>query len=272
MTTPRIIVDSLVTQLAAREYVLRLLSLSTSDPASQRFARVFDAGFQELACAAASHLAKDLAARPTELASGEEPPEALDLSAIVEALHEPRERLVEDHTRVFSLVVSKECPPYEVEYCPQTFSVYRSQRMADIAGFYHAFGVEPGRDVPERVDHIACELEFLAWLVAKERHARTREGESWAEYAQVCRDAQRDFLSGHVAWWVPAFARALRARAHSLDPAPSLPMAVASALASLVPAERFVLGVEPPDELARPSTAEDLGQGSCESRCSKGVF
>jgi len=263
MRTPPTVLDPHVSQLAAREHVLRLLALAASDPASKRFERIFDAEFLELACAAAHHLASESASRPAQLAPREVTPESLDLRAIVEALQQPRERLAEDHTRVFGLVVSKECPPYEVQYCPQTFSIYRSQRMADIAGFYRAFGVTVGRDLPERVDHLACGLEFLAWLVAKERHARTRVGSKWAERAEICRDAQRDFLADHLAWWVPAFARALEVRIRSLDPPPPLMAALAPALAALVPLERAILGVEPPDELARPRPDLEAPEGDC---------
>lgn len=263
MSTPTATLSPPLARLAAREHVLRLLALATSDPASERFARVLDAGFVELACAAAHHLAGDPEGRPAQLAPGEAPPASLDLGAAAEALREPRQQLVRDHTRVFGLVVSKECPPYEVQYCPQTFSIYRSQRLADVAGFYRAFGVTLGRDLPERVDHVACELEFLAWLVAKERHARTQRGARWAERAEVCRDAQRDFVSDHFAWWVPAFARALDDRARSLDPPPALPIACASALAALVPLERALLGVAPPDELARPLPDREESQGDC---------
>jgi TorA maturation chaperone TorD len=260
--------DVELVRLAAREHLLRFIALAASDPASRHFDHIFDPTLQDLACAAALHLATDLVTRPAKLAPGEEPPEGLDLVQLVEALDESRDRLVDDHTRVFGLVVSKECPPYEVQYCPQTFSVFRSQRMADIAGFYRAFGVEPGRDAPERVDHLACELEFLAWLVAKELHAREQQGDEWTERSETCRDAQRDFLAEHVAWWVPAFSRALGDRARSLDPLPRLQAALAPALAALIPAERAALGVKPPDELARPRPGEEEGMteaacGSC---------
>ena len=164
-------IDHEIARLSAREHVLRFLSLAASDPAARRFEDFLDPDFQDLACAAARHLAADQASQPAQLAPGEVSPENLDLAPLVEAANVPRPQLVEDYTQVFGLVVSKECPPYEVQYCPQTFSVFRSQHLADIAGFYHAFGVAPGRDAPERVDHLACELEFLAWLVAKERHA-----------------------------------------------------------------------------------------------------
>lgn len=251
MQTPTLL-DADLTRLAAREHVLRLLALAASDPASERFQRALEPDLQEHARAAAYHLACDPGSRPAELAPGEELPETFDLTALAEALRAPRGRLVRDHTRVFGLVVSKACPPYEVQYCPQTFSVYRSQCLADIAGFYHAFGVTPGRDVPERVDHLACELEFMTWLVAKERYARAQSGEEWSERARTCRAAQRDFVDNHLAWWVPAFARALRDRARALEPTPSLAEALARALAAFVPAERAALGVEPPTELAQP--------------------
>ena len=178
-----------------------------------------------------------------------------------------REDLERDHVRVFGLVVSKECPPYEVQYCPQTFSVYRSQQLADIAGFYRAFGVEVGRDAPERVDHLACELEFQAWLVAKQRHALSRSGEEWIERAALCREAQATFVEEHLAWWIPAFARALARRSESLDPVPRMHLALARALASFVPLERAALGVAPPRILARPRADRDESADAC-SDCS----
>jgi TorA maturation chaperone TorD len=269
MSTNATTIDAPLAQLAAREHVLRLLSLAASDPAAERFAHADDERLTDLACSAARYLAEDPGAAPDELAPGETPPSDFDLGSLMEALRAPRARLEEDHARVFGLVVSKECPPYEVQYCPQTFSVYRSQRLADVAGFYHAFGVEPGRDAPERADHIASELEFLAWLVSKERHARSQEGDEWTERARICRDAQRDFVTEHMAWWVPAFAQALAERARSLDPRPALHEALAEALAAFVPVERAILGVGPPDVLARPQLDQDESEDGC-GGCSGG--
>lgn len=255
--------DHEMARLAAREHVLRFLSLAASDPTAKRFEDIFAPDFQELACAAACHLAADPTLRAAQLAPGEVSPGELDLAPLVRALDVPRPQFVEEHTQVFGLVVSKECPPYEVQYCPQTFSVFRSQRLADIAGFYHAFGVTPGRDAPERVDHIACELEFLAWLVAKERHARAGDGDDWAERVAICRDAQRDFVAEHVAWWVPAFARALGERARTLEPPSVFQAAFADALAALIPAERAALDVAPPQVLAEPQPDEEQAEGGC---------
>jgi len=142
----------------------------------------------------------------------------------------------------------------------QTFSVHRAHLMADVAGFYRAFGLEPSRELPERHDHVALELEFMAWLIAKTWHAPP------GERREVCQDAQARFVEGHLAWWVPAFAGALRRKANGPPPGggpPSLLAAVADVLCAFVPAERAVLGVDPPTRLAAPQPTEQT-DASCE--------
>ena len=92
-------------------------------------------------------------------------------------------------------------PPYEAEYIP--IGVFRRmQQMADVAGFYRAFGLEmsPGAGRP---DHLAAELEFMASLAFREAYAR-RAGN--ADGATVCRKAQRAFLADHLVRWLPSFA------------------------------------------------------------------
>ena len=243
--------------------MLRLLSLAASDPASERFARADDEEFLRER-APPRYLAEASEAIPDELAPGEVAPTELDLAPLARGpACVARQSGRGPRSRVRPGRVSKECPPYEVQYCPQTFSIYRSQRMADIAGFYRAFGVEPGRDAPERPDHIACELEFLAWLVAKERHALAQEGDLWIDRARTCRDAQRNFVAEHLAWWVPAFAHALGDRARSLEPRSLLHEALAKALSAFVPVERALLGIDPPDELACPQSDEEKSGDDC---------
>jgi len=256
----------------ARTHLYRFLALLSSDPRSARWKKLFDPGAREPVLVAWAELAADPGSRPEELAPGELEPTGNELVPLFDFLEEPGRDHTAAHDRVFGLVVSKECPPYETQYCPQTFSVYRSERLADVAGFYRAFGVTPSRDQPERVDHIALELEFMAWLLTKEQHALARGGDQAEEHAEVCRDAQQKFFTEHLAWWVPAYAAALWRKAEAARPSPPAPAetlhgALASALAAFVPMERAWLSVPPPDELLAPRATED-GEASGCSSCS----
>lgn len=260
----------------ARMAVYRVLSLAASDPLSERWSRLLEPELREAAEAAAEFIAGHDACRPDELAGGESPPSGFDLAGLFEFASVERQAACEEHQRVFGLVQSKECPPSESDYCPQTFSVYRSQRMADVAGFYRAFGLQPSRDMPEAVDHVALELEFMAWLLAKRRHALKTQGAADDERAAVCAEAERAFFEEHLAWWLPAFAKALRIKADGgavvasdskssegvqAQPPASLYAALGACLAAFVPAERGVLGVPPPSELASPTPTEEPSGG-----------
>lgn len=79
-----------------------------------------------------------------------------------------------------------------------------AETLADLSGFYRAFGVEPSG---ERPDHLSVELEFMYVLALKEIRARTED-----ESFHVTREAERAFLRDHLAVWVPAFAQAVRRR------------------------------------------------------------
>lgn len=244
----------------ARLQVCEFLALAASDPRSQRWERLSDENFVRSSEKAAAFLAQEPAAVPPMLAPGESAPATLDLAPLIAALRAPHETLVDEYDRVFGLVSSKECPAYETDYCPQTFSVFRSQQLADVAGYYAAFGLEPSRDMPERADHVALEIEFLAWLLAKQCHALRPDNANATEQAAVCCDAQKSFMTAHMAWWLPAFAHALARKAGG-----GYFSALADALTAWVPIERAVLGIEPPTELAAPNPADEteMGCGSC---------
>jgi hypothetical protein len=70
------------------------------------------------------------------------PPRELDLLPVVEELSKPREEIVRQHQEVFGLLSGKSARPYETEYCRSTLTFFRSQQLADAAGFYHAFARE----------------------------------------------------------------------------------------------------------------------------------
>jgi putative dimethyl sulfoxide reductase chaperone len=109
------------------------------------------------------------------------------------------EELEKEYTRLFSLTVAGGVPPYETEYGHKDV-FFKTQRLADIAGFYRAFGLEISD--AERVDGIGAELEFMDWLLAKEEFAGKRQN---AEAAEICREAQAKFVLDHLGRWAPYF-------------------------------------------------------------------
>jgi putative dimethyl sulfoxide reductase chaperone len=101
------------------------------------------------------------------------------------------------------------CPINEIEYGDlKADPLFQPHRLADLAAFYRAFGLELGPDAGERHDHLAVQLEFMAVLTAQEASGQPFRESS--ESLDLCRDAQRKFLREHLGRWTPAFARRLR--------------------------------------------------------------
>lgn len=97
------------------------------------------------------------------------------------------------------------CAPYEGAYGPPQMAG-KSAQLADIAGFYLAFGLEPATGQPDVEDHIATEFEFMSVLAVKEAWALA---EGHHEHAEITHDAAASFLTDHVGRWATAFAREL---------------------------------------------------------------
>lgn len=125
--------------------------------------------------------------------------------------------LSERYNTLFGHAVRGDCPLYEIEYARGEI-FQQSHRLADVAGFYRAFGLCIDDTRCERVDHVAAEWEFLAVCAAKQARA-----EAWSAgldapppaldsraAAQSCIDAQRAFLRDHAAAWMPAFFNRVR--------------------------------------------------------------
>jgi len=112
------------------------------------------------------------------------------------------------HLRVFGHTVRGDCPPHELEYGElKADALFQPHRLADIAAFFSAFGLEVANDAVERVDHIAMECEFYSVLCAKEAIAEHTSEEEGA--IELCRNAQKQFLREHLGRWTPAFTRRL---------------------------------------------------------------
>ena len=118
------------------------------------------------------------------------------------------EELREAHLRLFGHTVRGAVPPYELEYGQGEINQQTSE-LADINGFYSAFGVEMVPGEHERADHVSIESEFMSVLAAKEAYALAEENE---EAYQIVRHAAHDFLQDHLGRWLPSFARRIEDR------------------------------------------------------------
>jgi len=180
-------------------------------------AQVFRTPTQESIQQARDHYLPELCEALERLTEDSDSDETTDLVTRARVLSElwsgsKAEDLCEGHHNAFDESSEKRTTPTEMDQLdgPPQLELTRTFEMADVAGFYKAFGVEvdPGG---ERVDHIATELEFMNLLAVKESIALEKEGEG--EHAQICRGASRSFLRDHLGRWVRPFAEKLEAAA-----------------------------------------------------------
>lgn len=123
----------------------------------------------------------------------------------------PADRLAA-HTRLFGHSRGLVCP-FETEYGAEG-AFRQPQELANIAGYYLAFGLTPAEGRDERVDHAACECEFMDFLARKEAFGlgSLRAGgdqEEAAERLATVRGAARRFLRDHLGRFGRAFASRL---------------------------------------------------------------
>ena len=119
--------------------------------------------------------------------------------------------LQSEHRRVFSNVITLDCPPYETLF-GNDHVFAQSHVMGDISGFYKAFGVELSKDIHERLDHLSVEFEFMHFLAYKESYSLCHDA---PEKTQIVVDAQKKFVKNHIGRWVPLFCRMLAKKADS---------------------------------------------------------
>lgn len=96
-------------------------------------------------------------------------------------------------------------PPYEGSNSTMT-SGGVTPRLADIAGFYRAFGLAV---VADRPDHVIAQLEFLAYALTAEAEA-IEDGDD--DHADRAAAAVRTFVRDHVGGWLDVWS----ARVHQI--------------------------------------------------------
>lgn len=150
--------------------------------------------------------------------------------------------------------------PYEGSNIPSTAGGI-TPRLADIAGFYRAFGMEVTDDRP---DHIVAQLEFLALALLTEADA-TERGD--AEHAESSAAATRAFLRDHIGGWIDAWA----ARVGEIDGLePWFPYAALAA--DLVRSEAAIRNVIPLRESgALPADAGVADDEEATLACEEGI-
>lgn len=155
-----------------------------------------------------------------------------------------------EHTRLFGVGLA--ATPYETEYDPLA-PARKGHRLADLLGFYEAFGFRLSEDAKEFPDHIAVELEFMSLLLLKIAHARAegREGP-----LAICEEAAGKFLADHLGGWGAAFADRVEAAAEDI-----FYRFAARLLRGFLLAECRLLGVEPEAVVAAP--AREIGPVIC---------
>ncbi|MBI2992964.1 MAG: molecular chaperone TorD family protein [Gammaproteobacteria bacterium] len=166
--------------------------------------------------------------------------------------------LAAEHVRLFG--PAARCPLTETSWGDASRLLGRAAQLSDIAGFYRAFGVEPGsgrETVPE--DHIAMELEFMSILYLKEAHALNI---GLASALEVTRDCQKKFLEAHLATWVDYWFEQLR----DIDPEPFY-TGLGTAVQFFVAGECRRLDVHP---LSLHARAPDQEMGGDEFTCPLG--
>jgi TorA maturation chaperone TorD len=223
--------EDLVGAALHRAGVLRLLAAALTYPTTARLGHL-------------ARLARELAAAPAVDGSLREP-----LARLARAAGEhDAGALAAEHLRLFEGQVR--CPPYEGAYGARQMSGKAAQ-LADIAGFYAAFGLEPAPGRPEVEDHIAAELEFMSALALKEAWARAGNE---VDGLDVVRRAQEAFLVEHLGRWGGVFAAGLEASG-------GYHAAVGALLAACLRVETTVLGVSP--SRLGDATASEEGPFTC---------
>lgn len=113
----------------------------------------------------------------------------------------------------------------------------RPVELADIGGYYAAFGIQLKDASPDLPDHVSAECEFLSMMLLKEAYALDN---GWTAEWRLTRRAAAGFLHDHLGRWPHCLLPGLRE-----EGAPDSYLTMARLLEILVAAECRRLGVRP---------------------------
>jgi len=110
------------------------------------------------------------------------------------------EKIKSEFVDIFGHTLSKQITPYALEHLKNSDVFFRTQKLADLNGFYKAFGMEV--ESIERADHISTQTEFISLLLLKEIIA---DRNNLFEEKEICEKALADFKNEHFWDWVEIF-------------------------------------------------------------------
>lgn len=164
-----------------KAYLYRFLSLAFSYPDERVWMRLGD-GVADL----------EHAARNLDL--------GYNLDSFTAILKDGQRRILDlqgEYNRLFA--TSLHAPSWETAYELDKTS-RRVAELADIEGFYRAFGLQ--LCAPLEPDSLVAELEFMAVLLQKQAYLSQTNDE---QGVATCRDAYGKFFSDHLGRWIDAF-------------------------------------------------------------------
>ncbi len=182
--------------LEARSTLYGAVSALFSDPESQKFAMLFTPKIQSCVLDACFQLEEENREDSTLSKSFQKLIAKLDISQI--------ENIRSEFVDVFGHTLSKKIAPYALEHLKNSDVFFLTQKLADLNGFYQAFGMEV--ESIERADHISTQTEFISFLLLKELIAQKDE---LVEEKEVCEKAFYDFGHDHFSDWAKMFAENL---------------------------------------------------------------
>ena len=165
--------------------------------------------------------------------------------------------LIEEYSRLF--IGNDAIVPHETAYG----NTGRSAELADISGFYLAFGFDLREDQREVPDYLSMELEFYSLLLLKQAYALEQ---GWSDKFDITRDAAKAFLADHLGRWTGA----VRERAAARQAAPAYEI-LFETIAGLVQHECRTLAVQPaplmcggPDFMQEPAFVCPMEEAACD--------
>ena len=249
-----ILLPSAVDAALARAVVYRLLSVGFQPPTRAGLDQIGARDGFSAVIAALQHV-DGLQAGEGRVRLQADPGRLASAAARLASLTPDVDSLSASYWRLFGHTTRGLICACETEYGPDN-GFHQPQQLADISGYYLAFGLRPRAAGETRSDHIACECEFMDFLSRKRAHLldRLADDPGVGETLEATETAERSFLRDHLG----RFGRAFAARVASED-GDGYYGALGRLLLAFVASECARVGVDagPVDLIVRPEEIDE---------------